>query len=107
MASAKHGYPHVVALFADHPVNQMRSSQGRLPATNIWLWGQGARPTLPRFEDHPELRLRRFLLILGPVFAALAISYVLQGILPGKPIQAPGQTPGATGSTPRWPCCSA
>jgi choline dehydrogenase-like flavoprotein len=29
-----------------------------------------------------ELRLRRFLLILAPVFAGLAISYVLQGILP-------------------------
>jgi choline dehydrogenase-like flavoprotein len=29
-----------------------------------------------------ELRLRTFLLILGPVFALMAISYVLQGILP-------------------------
>jgi choline dehydrogenase-like flavoprotein len=32
-----------------------------------------------------ELRLRRFLLILGPVFFGLAISYVLQGVLPKPP----------------------
>ena len=31
-----------------------------------------------------ELRLRGFLLILAPVFAGMAISYVLQGVLPGK-----------------------
>ena len=31
-----------------------------------------------------ELRLRRFLLILAPVFFGMAISYVLQGVLPGK-----------------------
>ncbi len=35
-----------------------------------------------------ELRLRRFLLILGPVFFGLAISYVLQGVLPKPPQQA-------------------
>jgi choline dehydrogenase-like flavoprotein len=44
----------------------------------------GASRGEPDVLKREEVRLRRFLLILGPVFAALAISYVLQGILPGK-----------------------
>ncbi len=40
-----------VAIFADHPVNVERRRQGRLPATNIWLWGQGGAPAVPPFAD--------------------------------------------------------
>ncbi len=36
-------------VFADHPVNVARSEAGKLPATNIWLWGLGSTPQLPRF----------------------------------------------------------
>ncbi|MCH5373784.1 MAG: phosphoglycerate mutase, partial [Planctomycetes bacterium] len=35
-----------VALFADHPVNVARRRAGKLPATNIWLWGLGRTPQL-------------------------------------------------------------
>ncbi|MBN2704047.1 MAG: hypothetical protein JXR23_07535, partial [Pontiellaceae bacterium] len=28
-------------VFADHPVNQKRIAEGKKPATQIWLWGQG------------------------------------------------------------------
>ncbi|MBN2685926.1 MAG: hypothetical protein JXR40_11655, partial [Pontiellaceae bacterium] len=28
-------------VFADHPINQKRIAEGKKPATQIWLWGQG------------------------------------------------------------------
>lgn len=40
-----------VALFAQHRVNQKRQAMGKLPATNVWLWGQGKKPDLQSFED--------------------------------------------------------
>ncbi len=40
-----------IAIFADHPVNVRRRQQGRLPATNIWLWGQGSSPRVPPFAE--------------------------------------------------------
>ena len=38
-------------VFADHPVNAARVAAGKLPATNVWLWGQGRTPALARFQD--------------------------------------------------------
>jgi 2,3-bisphosphoglycerate-independent phosphoglycerate mutase len=38
-------------LFANHPVNQRRIAEGKLPATNIWLWGLGKTPSLTPFFD--------------------------------------------------------
>lgn len=38
-------------LFADAPANQKRVAQGELPATQIWLWGQGRRPALEPFVE--------------------------------------------------------
>ncbi len=37
--------------FADHEVNRSRIANGRLPATNLWLWGLGQRPQLGLFND--------------------------------------------------------
>ncbi len=37
--------------FADHPVNRARLGNGRLPATNVWLWGLGRAPALPSFAE--------------------------------------------------------
>jgi 2,3-bisphosphoglycerate-independent phosphoglycerate mutase len=34
----------------DHPVNQKRIDEGRLPANMIWPWGPGRMPTLPLFS---------------------------------------------------------
>lgn len=31
----------------DHPVNKRRISEGKKPATSIWLWGQGMAPAMP------------------------------------------------------------
>lgn len=38
-------------LFADHPVNQKRRAQGLREATQVWLWGQGHPPDVPKFVD--------------------------------------------------------
>jgi 2,3-bisphosphoglycerate-independent phosphoglycerate mutase len=40
-----------IAIFANHPVNVRRRKQGRLPATNVWLWGQGSAPSVPPFGE--------------------------------------------------------
>jgi 2,3-bisphosphoglycerate-independent phosphoglycerate mutase len=40
-----------VPLFADHPVNKQRLANGKKPATNVWLWGQGRSPVLPSFAE--------------------------------------------------------
>jgi 2,3-bisphosphoglycerate-independent phosphoglycerate mutase len=37
-------------VFTDHPVNRRRLEEGKLPVTQAWLWGQGRRPSLERFE---------------------------------------------------------
>ena len=39
------------AVLADHPVNKKRIAAGKLPATDIWLWGQGLAPKLPLFQE--------------------------------------------------------
>lgn len=39
------------AILKDHPVNLARIARGERPATSIWLWGQGKRPTLDSFEQ--------------------------------------------------------
>lgn len=40
-----------VALFAADERNQARRERGELPATQVWLWGQGRRPALTLFAD--------------------------------------------------------
>ncbi|HLX59986.1 MAG TPA: cofactor-independent phosphoglycerate mutase [Planctomycetota bacterium] len=37
-------------IFADHAVNKARVKAGETPATQIWLWGHGPRPSLPLFK---------------------------------------------------------
>jgi 2,3-bisphosphoglycerate-independent phosphoglycerate mutase len=36
-------------VFANHPVNYRRRQAGKLPATNVWLWGLGRTPKLAPF----------------------------------------------------------
>jgi 2,3-bisphosphoglycerate-independent phosphoglycerate mutase len=38
-------------ILAEHPVNLARRAAGKPVATNIWLWGLGSQPKLPRFND--------------------------------------------------------
>jgi 2,3-bisphosphoglycerate-independent phosphoglycerate mutase len=39
------------AVLADHPVNKARIERGELPATHIWLWGQGKAPNVTPYKD--------------------------------------------------------
>ena len=38
-------------ILSEQPVNQKRIDAGKLPATQIWLWGQGTKPNLPSFKE--------------------------------------------------------
>lgn len=35
----------------DHPVNAKRISEGKKPATSVWLWGQGNAPAMPTLKE--------------------------------------------------------
>ena len=40
-----------MAVFEDHAVSVSRRKEGKLPATNVWLWGQGRAPQLAPFAE--------------------------------------------------------
>ena len=48
-SSADHG-SNPPEFFADHEVNRARRQAGKNPATQVWLWGQGHAPNMPKFE---------------------------------------------------------
>ncbi len=73
-----------VKLFADHPVNKKRIAAGKLPATNVWLWGIGKAPKLAPFKE-----------AYGPQGAMITAVDLLRGLasLVGwKRIEVPGAT---------------
>ncbi len=35
----------------EHELNRRRRAEGKLPATSIWLWGQGRPPALPTLQE--------------------------------------------------------
>lgn len=37
-------------LLKNHPINLKRVAEGKKPANSIWLWGEGTKPGLARFE---------------------------------------------------------
>jgi len=71
-------------VLAAHPVNKRRIEEGKNPATMIWLWGQGRRPTLPAFRDVYGLR--------GAVISAVDLMRGLAVLLGMEPIEVPGAT---------------
>ncbi len=73
-----------VALFADHPVNVARRAAGKLPATNIWLWGQGRAPSLPSFMDVYGKR--------GVMITAVDLLRGLAALVGWERIEVPGAT---------------
>ncbi len=38
-------------IFENHEINQVRRQTGRNPASQVWLWGQGHAPNMPKFAD--------------------------------------------------------
>ncbi|HEY3789576.1 MAG TPA: cofactor-independent phosphoglycerate mutase [Urbifossiella sp.] len=38
-------------ILAEHPVNKKRIAEGKKPATQVWLWGQGKAPRIRSFSE--------------------------------------------------------
>lgn len=73
-----------MAVFAEHPVNAARRKQGKLPATNVWLWGLGCAPHLTPFADRFGVR--------GAMITAVDLLRGLGTLLGWKRIDVPGAT---------------
>ncbi len=71
-------------LFADHPVNRARREAGKLPATNIWLWGLGRTPKLQPFQEAYGLT--------GKMITAVDLLRGLAALIGWDRIEAPGAT---------------
>lgn len=76
-----------VEWFTDHPVNQQRLAAGRLPITNLWLWGLGQKPQLPQFRELHGCQ--------GAMVAAVDLLRGLAELIGWPQIRVPG----ATGNT--------
>jgi len=73
-----------VGLFADHPVNRQRRAAGKMPATNVWLWGLGKTPSLTPFY---ELHGKR-----GKMITAVDLLRGLAALIGWERIEVPGAT---------------
>jgi 2,3-bisphosphoglycerate-independent phosphoglycerate mutase len=73
-----------VGVFAGHPINQARLARGKLPATNIWLWGLGKAPDLERFEQRHGVR--------GAMITAVDLLRGLAALVGWERIEVPGAT---------------
>ena len=73
-----------MAVFAEHPVNVARRAAGKLPATNVWLWGLGCTPRLPAFNDvyHKQ----------GAIITAVDLLRGLAQLIGWRRIDVPGAT---------------
>ena len=74
------------AVLKDHPVNLERIKNGKNPATHVWFWGAGTKPSLDNFEEKYGLK--------GAVISAVDL---LKGIAIGAEMMAP-EVEGATGT---------
>ncbi len=71
-------------LFADHPVNEKRIDEGKLPATNVWLWGQGSTPKFEPFAQVYGLK--------GTMITAVDLLRGLASLIGWQRIEVPGAT---------------
>ncbi|MBN2559894.1 MAG: cofactor-independent phosphoglycerate mutase [Phycisphaerae bacterium] len=71
-------------IVADHEVNQVRRDLRELPATDIWLWGQGVVPIMRRFRQRFGVR--------GAVIAAVDLIRGFGKLLGWPVIDVPGAT---------------
>jgi 2,3-bisphosphoglycerate-independent phosphoglycerate mutase len=73
-----------VDVFRDHPVNRHRGEKGKLPATNVWLWGLGRAPHLPSFANAYGKR--------GAMITAVDLLRGLAALIGWDRIEVPGAT---------------
>ena len=73
-----------VAVMRRHPVNDRRRAAGKRMANSIWLWGQGKRPSVPKYDEKYG--------ITGALISAVDLTKGL-GVCAGlKIINVPGAT---------------
>jgi 2,3-bisphosphoglycerate-independent phosphoglycerate mutase len=71
-------------ILAEHPVNRRRVSEGKRPASAVWLWGQGKAPSIPTLKEKAGLT--------GAMISAVDLLKGL-GVYAGlDPIAVPGAT---------------
>lgn len=73
-----------VEVFAEHPVNVARRAAGKLPATNVWLWGLGRAPRLVPFAQQYGVQ--------GAMITAVDLLRGLAALVGWKRIDVPGAT---------------
>lgn len=71
-------------IVAEHDVNHVRRDLGEPPATNVWFWGQGVVPIMPRFRQRFGIR--------GACIAAVDLIRGLGKLLGWTLIDVPGAT---------------
>ncbi len=71
-------------IMAGHPVNRKRREEGKLPATSVWLWGQGKAPKMPSFKETYGLE--------GSIIAAVDLLRGIGKYLGMEIIDVPGAT---------------
>ncbi|HBF37113.1 MAG TPA: cofactor-independent phosphoglycerate mutase [Firmicutes bacterium] len=73
-----------IQILKNHPINEARIQKGLRPATSIWLWGQGKKPSIKSFYEKYHLK--------GSVISAVDLAKGL-GVCAGlKVINVPGAT---------------
>lgn len=78
-------------IFADHPVNRKRKEAGKLPATQVWLWGLGMKPQLPLFSDRYSDALDGKK-IRGAMITAVDLLRGIASLIGWENIEVPGIT---------------
>jgi 2,3-bisphosphoglycerate-independent phosphoglycerate mutase len=73
-----------VEIFAEHAVNRRRIEAGKLPATNIWLWGLGRTPALRPFREEYGRT--------GKMITAVDLLRGLAALIGWERIRVPGAT---------------
>lgn len=73
-----------VEAFAGHEVNARRIAAGKLPATNVWLWGIGQIPRLAPFAEQYGRR--------GAMITAVDLLRGLAALFGWRRIEVPGAT---------------
>ncbi len=68
----------------NHDINKVRVDLKENPANSIWLWGQGKRPTMPKFTERYG--------VCGSVISAVDLIKGIGKIIGLEPIDVPGAT---------------
>ncbi len=71
-------------ILKDHDINKVRIDLGQNPANMIWVWGQGKKPDIPKFEDAYG--------ITGGIISAVDLLKGLGHVLGLEVAEVPGAT---------------